>query len=232
MSFADKVLNFYSNLNFDKKILPLNVEVMNPYFEDGSYEIKDSIKKFYKKFYNDSNKRKMILGINPGRHGAGVTGIAFTDTKRFNNECGITFDQFNTHEPSSVFIYDVIKAYGGVAKFYKNFYVSAVSPLGFVKLNKRNKLVNYNYYDDSKFKEDIKPFVTKVLEEQIQFGIDINYCFCLGTGQNFKYLKKLNEELGFFREIIPLAHPRYIMQYKLPSKEQFISEYLTALNKI
>lgn len=30
-----------------------------------------------------------ILGINPGRFGAGTTGIAFIDPIRLENECGI-----------------------------------------------------------------------------------------------------------------------------------------------
>ena len=61
----------------------------------------------------------MILGINPGRHGSGVTGIAFTDTKRLNNDCGISFDEYVTHETSSVFVYEMIKAFGGPEKFYQ-----------------------------------------------------------------------------------------------------------------
>ncbi len=46
------------------------------------------MQKFYYKYYNDSNKRKFIIGINPSRHGAGVTGVPFTDTKRLDNVCG------------------------------------------------------------------------------------------------------------------------------------------------
>jgi hypothetical protein len=37
---------------------------------------------FYQKYYADNKKRSLIIGINPGRFGAGVTGIPFTDPIR------------------------------------------------------------------------------------------------------------------------------------------------------
>ena len=46
-------------------------------------------------------------------------------------------------ELSSVFMYEMINAYGGAELFYKRFYITAVSPLGFVKNGR-----NLNYYDD------------------------------------------------------------------------------------
>jgi hypothetical protein len=87
------------------------------------------------------------LGINPGRFGAGVTGIPFTDTKRLEEKCWLTIEGLTTYEPSSVFVYDVIEAYGGVEKFYSDYYISSVCPLGFVKFNEKGKEINYNYYD-------------------------------------------------------------------------------------
>jgi Uracil DNA glycosylase superfamily len=231
MLFYQKILNFYKLLNFDESILPPKVKVMNPYFDSVSGEIKNTIQSFYKKFYNDNKKRKIIFGINPGRHGAGVTGIPFTDTKRLNSECSISFNEFTTHETSSVFIYDMINAYGGANKFYNNFYISAISPLGFVKLNENGKEVNLNYYDDSKFKKKIKPFVVECIEKQFGFGIETEKCFCLGNAANYNYLEEINSEYNFFKEIIPLSHPRWIMQYRLKKKRQFIDDYLAAFNK-
>ena len=88
---------------------------------------------FYTKYYSDNNKRILLLGINPGRFGGGVTGIPFTDPVRLEKVCGIKNDFQKKQELSSVFIYEMIEAYGGAEKFYKQFYISAVSPLGFVK---------------------------------------------------------------------------------------------------
>ncbi len=228
MNFYQNILNFYKQLNFDESILPPKVRVMNPYFDFQSGEIKKTIQSFYKKFYNDNKKRKIIFGINPGRHGAGVTGIPFTDTKRLNSECGIPFSEFTTHETSSVFIYDMINAYDGTNKFYKDFYISAISPLGFVKLNDNIKEVNFNYYDDSKFKKNIKLFVVDCIKKQLHFGIETEKCFCLGNAANFNFLNELNSEYNFFKEIIPLPHPRWIMQYRLKKKNDFINLYLKA----
>lgn len=231
MKFHRKILNFYSQLNFDESILPSKVQVMNPYFDSESKKIKETIQLFYKKFYNDNKKRKIIFGINPGRNGAGLTGIPFTDTKRLTSECGIPFKEFTTHETSSVFIYDMINAYGGTNKFYKEFYITSVSPLGFVKLNDSGSKVNFNYYDDSKLKKKIKPFVLDCIKKQLEFGIETETCYCLGNAANYNYLNELNSEYNFFKEIVALPHPRWIMQYRLKKKNNFIEQYLNAFNK-
>ncbi len=201
MKFYRNILSFYKQLNFDKSILPPKVKVMNPYFDSNTGEIKETIQSFYKKFYNDNRKRKIIFGINPGRHGAGVTGIPFTDTKRLNSDCEINFNDFTTHETSSVFIYDMINAYGGTNKFYSDFYISSISPLGFVKFNDNGKEVNFNYYDDSKFKKKIKPFVIECINKQLDFGIDTKKCFCLGNAANYNYLNEINSEYNFFKKL-------------------------------
>jgi hypothetical protein len=66
--------------------------------------------------------------------------------------------------------------------------------------------------------------------KQFKFGIDRSVAYCLGDGKNFKYLAKLNDEQHFFESIIPLAHPRFIMQYKLKKKQEYINHYIAQLN--
>jgi Uracil DNA glycosylase superfamily len=225
-TFALQILSFYKTLKIDKALLPHGIEVMNPYLNKTTWQI---VEAFYTKFYNDNRTRKLILGINPGRHGAGLTGIPFTDTKRLNKDCGIAFSEFESHETSSVFVYDMINAFGGAKKFYKQFYISSVSPLGFIIKNKSDKFVNYNYYDSKELENALKSFVIETIQKQIDFGIDTSECYCLGTGKNFKYLTKLNAEFNFFKEIIPLEHPRYVMQYKSKLKDDYIQKYLDCL---
>ena len=104
MTKADRILAFYKSLDFDRSLLHEDLDVLNP-FEDSSSEQDQALYSFYHKFYNDNTSRNLILGINPGRLGAGATGIPFTDTKRLI-ECGIPFKSFSTHEPSSVFVYE------------------------------------------------------------------------------------------------------------------------------
>ena len=88
---------------------------MNPFQENEN--IISISSSFYKKYYNDNNSRHLILGINPGRFGAGLTGIPFTDPKRLKTNCNIKFNGALAHELSSVFVYDVINEFGGEIEF-------------------------------------------------------------------------------------------------------------------
>jgi hypothetical protein len=225
-ALSEQIIQFISKLEFNGK-LPHGIEVMNPYQENEQVLILASF--FYTKFYNDDLPRQLILGINPGRLGAGATGIPFTDTKRLQQNCGIQFHGIETHEPSSVFIYKMIEAFGGPEIFYKRFLISSVSPLGFIQ-NNHGKKINFNYYDDKNLEKSVIPFALETLRATIKFGIDTEKVFCLGTGKNYKFLSEFNAKYRLFGEVIPLEHPRYIMQYKSKSIEEYVSRYLALLN--
>lgn len=227
MSFAEQIIQFNEELHLDAT-LPDNVRVLNPFRE--SEEVRTLSAAFYQKYYADQQPRHLMLGINPGRLGAGATGIPFTDPKRLKSHCGIA-SSFTLHEPSSVFVYDVIDAYGGVNAFYQHFYISSVCPLGFVRIDDSGRETNYNYYDSPTLTKAVTPFIVETLRTQLSFGIHRDKVFCLGTGKNYKFLKQLNEEHGFFNQVIPLEHPRYVMQYKSKHKQQYIDKYLQALNE-
>lgn len=227
-TFADKVIAFNKSLRFSAP-LPQDIRVMNPFREN-----KDSLKVssvFYKKYYNDYNHRNIILGINPGRFGAGLTGVPFTDPKRLVEKCAIPYPGSPAHEPSSVFIYQMIEAYGGLEQFYGRFYINSICPLGFTIKNNLGKEVNYNFYDDKTLMKTAHDFMVKSIRKQISFGIHTDVCFCLGSGKNEKILRKLNDEYGFFKEIIPLEHPRFVMQYKSKYVQDYIDKYLLAFDK-
>jgi len=226
LTFADRVIEFNRTLRFTKE-LPEGISIMNPFLESSEALRVSEI--FYRKYYSDNRKRKIILGINPGRFGAGITGIPFTDIKRLKDVCGIDVEGISSHETSSVFVYDLIERYGGPDQFYSNFYINSVCPLGFVKLNNRGKEVNYNYYDDRELTMTVMDFITESLKSQLSFGIERSTGYCLGTGKNFSFLAKLNEKLDLFDRVIPLEHPRYIMQYRLKSKENYINSFLKLL---
>ena len=228
-TFADKIISFNKNIVFNGR-LPQNIGIMNPFKENK--EALNISTKFYKKYYNDNNKRHLILGINPGRFGTGVTGVPFTDTKRLLNECGLEFSGKATHEPSATFIYEMINAYGGVKKFYSKFYIHSICPLGFTIINDKGKKVNYNYYDSKDLTEMVYDFMIDNIKKQLSFGISRDICFCFGTGKNEKFLKKINDEFHFFKKIIALEHPRFIMQYKSKSKQIYIQKYLKAFAEI
>jgi hypothetical protein len=220
MMVSQQILNFLFNLRFNVP-LPEGFEVLHP-FKDP--ETRNVCEQFYNRYYDDDNKRFCIIGINPGRFGAGITGIPFTDPIRLEKELAINNAWAKKQELSSVFIYEMINAFGGAQKFYNQWYFTAVSPLGFIKNGK-----NINYYDDKALQKAILPFAKDCLKQQLPW-INTSVAFCLGEGKNFHYLTKLNNDFPMFSRIVPLPHPRFIMQYKLKSKENYIEKYCDALN--
>lgn len=225
ITFAERVIEFNKNLRLGVT-LPENIRVMNPFTENPA--ALEASSAFYRKYYSDNRKRLLILGINPGRFGAGVTGIPFTDTKRLEEKCGIKISGFTSHEPSSVFVYEMIEAFGGPEAFYSAFYINSPSPLGFLTRNTAGREVNYNYYDSIVLARLVRPFMVESIKAHISMGTATERAFCLGTGKNFRYLNSLNGEYHFFRELVPLEHPRYIMQYKSKQKHEYIDKYLEA----
>lgn len=224
MSKAKDILDFYHGLSFDHSVLDPDLAVLNP-FEGASEEQENVLSAFYHKYYNDASPRDLILGINPGRLGAGATGIPFTDTKRLVGDCGIPFEQFSTHEPSSVFVYQAIAAYGGPQAFYKNFFIGSVCPLGFT-VNKNGSEVNFNYYDRASFANKLAPYLLEQIKMQQAIAGNLDRIIVFGKGKNLAFLNKLNKVHQFTGEIIPLEHPRYVMQYKFKQRDQYVDKYL------
>jgi len=229
MTFADKIIQFNKQLDFDGK-LPDGIRIMNPFKENPAVNL--IMEQFYKKYYDDNHPRHLILGINPGRFGAGVTGIPFTDSKRLKSVCKIDYEGKETHEPSSVFVYEMIDAFGGADYFYQNFYIHSICPLGFTSVKQDGKEINYNYYDSPGLTAAVYDFMVENIRKQIAFGVETDTCFCFGNGKNEKFLRKLNDQEHFFKNIIALEHPRFIMQYKSKSKDMYIEKYVNAFNSV
>ncbi len=227
-TFADKVIQFNKSLAFTG-VLPNGIRIMNPFREDKQVMALSSA--FYKKYYDDASQRHIILGINPGRFGGGITGIPFTDPKRLVEKCGIPFHGNPAHETSSVFIYEMIDAFGGPAAFYEKFYINSICPLGFTSQKPGGKEVNYNYYDSKELTAAVYDFMNESITKQLSFGINTQTAFCFGTGKNEKFLRKLNEEKKYFKQIVALEHPRFIMQYKAKLKDVYIDKYLSAFHR-
>ncbi len=214
------ILDFYQSLNTPDN-LPKNIETMNPYLNTKTWVI---VEKFYRKYYNDLNPRIALFGINPGRFGAGVTGIPFTDPIHLETHCQIKNEFDKRSELSSKFIYDLITAYGGSRKFYSKFFITGVSPLGYLQDGK-----NINYYELPGWKSIFETHVIKWIEEQLDF-LKRSFAICIGQGENFKYLNDLNKKHNFFSEIRPTPHPRWVMQYRLKRKEEYIQQFISALS--
>ena len=218
---AAAILQFYQSLRPDFK-MPEGIAIMNPYLDEGAWPL---TKTFYEKFYADSLPRAYIFGINPGRFGAGVTGVPFTDPIRLQDKCGIPNGWKKKAELSSIFIYDMIDAYGGVQAFYQDFFFTALSPLGFTKEDR-----NLNYYDDKELLRSCEPYMLDCIRRQMATIPTLPVCFCLGEGENFKQFTRINAQNGFFKEIIPLPHPRWIMQYRRKKIGEFVDLYVNKLS--
>lgn len=225
-TFADKVIQFNRQLKYTGN-LPAGFQVMNPYLDNP--ETMEVMQQFYHKFYNDVKERKFIAGINPSRHGAGVTGVPFTDTKRLESACGIRMESAHTHEISSVFMYDMIEQYGGTKKFYNRFYINSPFPLAIIRESKDGKWLNANYYDDPLLFEMVKDFMIDSLKKHISLGLDTSEVFILGK-KNENFIQKLNKEAKLFDKLTILEHPRFIQQYKSKEKQFYIDKYLSILN--
>lgn len=220
-SFAQRAIAYYLGLNVPDN-LPAGVSAMNPYADP---TVQDIVRQFYTKFYSDNRPRVYILGINPGRFGAGVTGLSFTTPQNLARYCGIPNDLAPTPELSSRFIYKVIEAFGGVEAFYGRFFLSSLYPLALIKDGK-----NYNFYDDRATTQALWPVMIEGLHQQQTFGCDRHIAICLGR-KNESFLHKLNEQEAFFERIVSVDHPRYILQYKSKAVEQYVDTYLQVLTE-
>jgi hypothetical protein len=219
-SLATHLIQFYQSLVPPGK-LPVGIKIL---FPQKNREVMKLVKIFFNKYYDDNNSRQLLFGINPGRLGGGITGINFTAPRQLKDNCHIAHPFEDSSELSAEFIYEVIERYGGPAKFYADYYITAISSLGFTKNG-----INMNYYDDKKLQGAITPFVIENINRVLGYGFKRDRCICIGEGENYKYFTSLNREHQFFTTIIPLPHPRFILQYRRKQKERYIQQYLNAL---
>ena len=225
LTIGQRIIAFNKSLQYTGK-LPEGFAVLNPYLDNP--ETLQVMTSFYDKYYNDEIPRKFIIGINPSRHGAGVTGVPFTDTKHLENDCSIPMLSARTHEVSSVFVYDMIAQYGGVAAFYKDYYINSPFPLAIVRKNAQGNWLNANYYDDPELFALTREYMIETLKKHIALGLDTNEVYILGK-KNATFLEKLNKEASLFKKMVVLEHPRYIEQYKSKEKQLYIDKFITLL---
>ena len=221
MTFGAQVIDFHRELKPDWKI-PTGIELIYPFDKDETWAV---FEKFYSTYFNDSRNRTFLFGINPGRFGAGVTGIPFTDPKILEEMLDISNPFHKRNELSSVFVYEMIHQMGGPEKFYANFYITSICPLGFIREGK-----NINYYDLRELEDAVYPRIIENIEHQIKMGANLDVAYSMGQGKNFKFLQKINKEHQFFGQVVPLPHPRWVLQYRLRRKQEYLDEYVTKLH--
>lgn len=222
-NWSDKIIDYYSLMRNDWT-LPQGIELLFPYSDQA---VMGTVTSFYKKYFNDSQQRVLILGINPGRFGAGVTGIPFTDPVILKENCGIDNSFQKKHELSALFVLEMIETFGGLDAFYRHFFIQAVCPLGFTKDG-----INCNYYDDNDLYDCVFPHILNNLRSIVDMGCQRDVVFSLGKGKNYKALKDINRKYSIFKEVLPLPHPRWVMQYNRKKKAEHIRSIVTTLESV
>jgi len=221
-TFAEAFLQYNARLVAPTH-LPHAFQALHPF---ASPEIARLVNTFYHKYYADHDVRVALLGINPGRFGGGITGIPFTDPIRLKEKCGIDHHLPMKPELSSQFIYEMIEQYGGVQKFYHHFFIHSLYPLALVKDGK-----NVNYYDDKALFDAVYADIISHIQALLQLPVCRRVVICIGEGKNFALLQKLNHTYHWWQTIIPVAHPRFIMQYRRKQKESYLHQYLQVLHQ-
>jgi hypothetical protein len=226
---ADRVLQFNEQLAETALQLPAGFTVINPFSGPQKRHVQEVTTAFYQRFYDDHEPRRLVLGSSPARRGTAVTGVPFADAELLESETGIDIDGYAISRTSSGFIDDVIKRYGGRDRFYADFVMSFVCPLGVVRTNAKGGEVNANYYESKTLLESLRSFIVDTMKRQLAFGTDTSVCYCIGSGGNFRFLSKMNTEEHFFEEIVPLEHPRFITQYNPARRGEFVEKYVRVL---
>lgn len=99
-----------------------------------------TVQDFYTTYYSSAAWPRIVLcGINPGRLGAGKTGVPFLDFKSLSQLLDAVTDQ--DEEKSAQFIWKLIETFPSPKKFFESVYLTNISWFGFTQSGK-----NLNYY--------------------------------------------------------------------------------------
>lgn len=157
----DLHLRFYESLQEHKEFLDSlasrNIRVL-----DGFIHQVETVRNFYSRYYSDPVTPRIVLcGINPGRKGAGKTGVPFLDFLSLSKLMPNIANQ--DWESSAQFIFDVIQNVGSEL-FFRHVYLTNISWFGFVE-EKNGKVKNLNYY---KLPEREQKFFTRSFLEEME----------------------------------------------------------------
>lgn len=208
--------------------LPHRVSLIKPLENP---EVKQVWQQFLAKYYGGSpSDRALILGINPGRFGSGQTGLSFTDPHCLKEFYKMPLPLPDKRELSASFFWLVICSFGGPELFYSKFTLDALLPFGLLKHAGSGRLSNCNFYDYPELLTACLPYIEEHLQGLLALGLRRDIAYCIGSGQNLRVLKALNQRLALFERVVSLDHPRFIMQYRLKQKDEYINRYLDSLS--
>ncbi|MHB1301481.1 MAG: uracil-DNA glycosylase family protein [Burkholderiales bacterium] len=171
---------------------------------------------FWQRFYGEGIPRIMVCGINPGRFGAGKTGIPFLDFMSLSKL--IPGIERQDSEKSASFFFEVVRSFGAET-FFHTFYVSNFSSVGYLRDG-----TNLNYHD---LPDVAREIVERNFLEEIE-TIHPTHVISLG--------KEVHESV---RNLLPasidcslrLPHPSWVATYRANETNQWVSRYREVLGK-
>ena len=219
-TFGDRVMEFYESLERFRWATP-DVALLSPIADNQRHA---AMAEFCAKFYGDDERRIFWLGINPSRVRKTSTGVPYTDGFALAEHCGIANNFNRSRELTSDFFYRFVEHYGGPSSFYKKHYAGAAYPLSILKKDKY-----CNYYDRG-LPDEVIEVVPDILKRQTEIG-HRGVLVVIGSGKNASILCDLNDNLKIFSHILVVEHPRYIMQYKSATLNEFVLKFCDTAKK-
>ena len=91
--------------------------------------------------------------------------------------------------------------------------------------------LNHNYYDSPALIKSLWPDLRNSMRQQVQdLGLRTDVAVSLGK-RNGVFFQKLNDELGLFKQLIVLDHPRFLMQYRRRDLDANVAHYVETLGR-
>ncbi len=177
---------------------------------------KDGIGTFWRTYYGSAVPRVVLCGINPGRHGAGKTGIPFLDFQSLSQL--ISGIDRHDSERSAGFFFQVVRQFG-VEAFFHSFYVTNVASVGF---KKKKKNLNYNELPESALEVVERNFLQEMKVVQPTHVVS------LGEAVQQTVRKLLPAAVDCSMR---LPHPSWITTYRTNETNEWAARYLAVLEK-
>ncbi|HCN83894.1 MAG TPA: hypothetical protein DIT07_09790 [Sphingobacteriaceae bacterium] len=214
ITIAEDYFSFYETFKSKYSVIlkNKNIGILSEFLDN-----KNHIIEFHKRYVQSNSPKVVICGINPGRFGAGKTGIPFID---FNSLSQMLPNiEKKEAEKSAKFFFSIVQEFG-VDTFYQKFHVTNMSWYGFYHLKTR-KNINYNNLPT----EIQNLLIDKFLEEMRFINPDV--IIPVGDIVNWELLCNPNVKSRLTAKIAPrLYHPAY----RLVDKKTYmktLTEYLS-----
>ena len=177
---------------------------------------REGMNAFFQIYYGKAIPKIMICGINPGRFGAGKTGIPFLDFASLSQL--IPGIERQDSESSATFFFQVVKSFGAES-FFKKFYVTNFSSLGYLRDG-----ANLNYHD---LPQAALETVERNFLEEIA-TVEPTHVISLGREVHRSVLKLLPPSIDCS---LRLPHPAWVATYKSNELDHWVERYREVLAK-